>query len=90
MALFLPALLLEPQLLGVALAAAFALLLAAEALRLSGLPGVGQRGRLTARTHPAWPAALCLRLQGCRAAPRPSCCAILACCRGAALPGTVA
>ena len=39
--LFLPALLLEPQLLGVALAAAFALLLAVEALRLSGVPGIG-------------------------------------------------
>lgn len=39
--LFLPALLLEPQLLAVALAAAFALLLALEVLRLSGLPVVG-------------------------------------------------
>ena len=40
-ALFLPALLLEPQLLGVALAAALAALLAVEALRLSGLPWIG-------------------------------------------------
>ncbi|KAL4855514.1 Dolichol kinase EVAN [Chlorella vulgaris] len=39
--LFLPALLLEPHLLAVALAAAFALLLALEVLRLSGLPVVG-------------------------------------------------
>ncbi|PRW21040.1 dolichol kinase EVAN [Chlorella sorokiniana] len=39
-ALFLPALLAERQLLGVALAAAFALLLAVEAARLSGLPGI--------------------------------------------------
>lgn len=43
-ALFLPALLAEPQLLGVALAAAWALLLAVEAARLSGLPGVGEKG----------------------------------------------
>ncbi|KAI7845351.1 hypothetical protein COHA_001058 [Chlorella ohadii] len=39
-ALFLPALLAEPQLLGVALAAAWAVLLAVEAARLSGLPGI--------------------------------------------------
>ena len=41
-ALFLPALLMERQLLGVALAAAFALLLAVEAARLSGVPGIGE------------------------------------------------
>lgn len=40
-ALFLPALLAEPQLLGVALAGAFLALLAVEAVRLSGLPGLG-------------------------------------------------
>ena len=40
--LFLPALLLEPQLLGVALTGALAVLLALEVLRLSGLPGVGE------------------------------------------------
>lgn len=40
--LFLPALLTERQLLGVALAAALALLLAVEAVRLSGLPGIGE------------------------------------------------
>ncbi len=39
--LFLPALLLEPQLLGVALGGAFLALLAVEAARLSGLPGIG-------------------------------------------------
>jgi hypothetical protein len=42
LALFQPALLLEPALLGVALAAAFCALLAAEALRISGLPGIGE------------------------------------------------
>ena len=43
--LFLPALLLERQLLGVALAGALAVLLALEVLRLSGLPGVGELSR---------------------------------------------
>lgn len=42
-ALFLPALLAEPQLLGVALAAAWAVLLAVEAARLSGLPGICEK-----------------------------------------------
>lgn len=46
--LFLPALLLEPQLLGVALAAALTLLLAVEALRLSGLPLIGGWGASSA------------------------------------------
>lgn len=41
LALFLPPLRLEAALLGVALAAAFCALLAVEALRLSGLPGIG-------------------------------------------------
>ncbi|KAL4424664.1 hypothetical protein ABPG77_004471 [Micractinium sp. CCAP 211/92] len=41
--LFLPALLLEPQLLGVALGGAFLALLAVEAARLSGLPGIAPR-----------------------------------------------
>lgn len=42
--LFLPALLLEPALLGVALAGAWAAMLAVEALRLSGLPRIGAGG----------------------------------------------
>ena len=50
--LFLPALALEPQLLGVALGGAFAALLAVEALRLAGLPVICEQG-LSWRTRGA-------------------------------------